>query len=256
MGVFCDGLPSDSSWVSTVISISGTAGWGRRRPTVERKAQRGTRTTAVSLKVGLASSWGCHALLAGNRTWSSGTAYIKKVLADVAVLFLFLEVDIASSIDDKNLAILSNDTLANPSWGCRGAAGGTVARSRGLASLLGRGAALLLPGLPLLETPLLAVHGLRWAVLLLNSRGGGRSWSSIDLGNIKAFTPGCVPCKLDVTFNKPSVSLLVHVEDKVVHAASVEHKDTDHGGAESGAVAVVVVVVALPQGKLLRRKWS
>ena len=55
--------------------------------------------------------------------------------------------------------------------------------------------------------------------------------------------------KLDVALDELALALPAHVQGQVVGAAAGDEEDAEHGGAQAGPVAVVVVLGALPRGE-------
>lgn len=171
---------------------------------------------------------------------------------DVALLILFLKIDITQGVDNKDLAILSNNPLA--------LSRGTLGRIAGLrlalclAALPARGAALFALLLRLLHASLLPVHGLRRAILV-RSRRGCRRRRGWHLGSRDArATPCRLTGELDVALHKLGLTLPAHVEDDVVHAATAQQEHTNHDCSEARSVPVVVVIRALPQGEAIPQK--
>ncbi len=197
------------------------------------------------------------------RGLNQGITHIKQVLGRVALLVLLLEVHIAQGVNNQDLAILRNDALlgaGRPAALRRRRLGCGRARDRGRATAAASLApttrrVLVLLGIALLQPAHLAVHGNRPALLvliLLRRRGGRRSRGlGIDAGHVDAevLAPGGVARKLDVALDKLALALPAHVQREVVGAAAGNEEDAEHGGTETGPVAVVVVLGALPRGE-------
>lgn len=170
-----------------------------------------------------------------------------------ALVILFLEIHIASEVDNQDLAVLGNDTLAGPSR--VGLLGRCLLRcsSAASATLLALDA-LVLAGGGLLHAPLAAIHRLRSHLLVIIGSGRGRSRSRVDARNAEVIAPGLVACELDVSLDEVPVLLMVHVEDEVVDAAADEEEDTEHGSSEARAIPIVVVVASFPGGETVGKE--
>lgn len=134
---------------------------------------------------------------------------------DLALLILSLEVNITKGVNNKDLAILSNNSLASTS---RSSSRGRSSSSRGslssTARLLSRTSSIALSRL-LLHTALSSVLGQRGGLFLVASgrRRCSRGWSGscVDARDVKTSTPSGVAGELDVALDKLLLSLPAHV---------------------------------------------
>ncbi len=181
--------------------------------------------------------------------------HIEKILVDVALLVLLLEKDVSLGVDDQDLAILGNDPLPNASRRHGGVARRVLGSIAALASLLGGGAAVLLALHLFHHASLLSVHGHGRAGLVV-FRLGHRSgrWFDIDARDTHVATLGGIAGKLDVALDKLALALPAHVQHHVVNCTAADEEQAKHDSAEAGAVAVVVVVGALPQREAIGEK--
>lgn len=181
------------------------------------------------------------------------STHVKEEGLQSALVILFLEIHIASEVDNQDLAVLGNDTLAGPSR--VGLLGRCLLRcsSAASATLLALDA-LVLAGGGLLHAPLAAIHRLRSHLLVIIGSGRGRSRSRVDARNAEVIAPGLVACELDVSLDEVPVLLMVHVEDEVVDAAADEEEDTEHGSSEARAIPIVVVVASFPGGETVGKE--
>lgn len=177
--------------------------------------------------------------------------YVKEELVDLALLILSLEVNITKGVNNKDLAILSNNSLASTS---RSSSRGRSSSSRGslssTARLLSRTSSIAL-GRLLLHTALSSVLGQRGSLFLVASGRGrcSRGWSGscVDARDVKTTTPGGVAGELDVALDKLLLSLPAHVQSEVVKTTTYNEEKANDNRAQAGAVSVVVVIGALPE---------
>lgn len=170
--------------------------------------------------------------------------HVEEKLVNNTILVLFFKVDVTDRVNNENLAILGHDPLTGGSWRSGRVAGN--AGALGLAGLLASNASILLLGLSLLEASLLPVHGLRRAILFIIFLDSGDR-SRLKNRDDKTLAPGGLACILDVAAHKLLLAFPAHVKDEVVDRAASHEEDAKDGSAQAGAVAVVVVVGALPE---------
>jgi hypothetical protein len=157
-----------------------------------------------------------------------------------ALLVLLFEVDVTKGVNDKDLAVLGDDSALLPGRSSR-----RIARRRRalcFASLLG-GAATLTLVLLVAHAPFPAVHGLRRALVLVLTR----SRLALGGGDVQVSSPSGVAGVLDITLDKLLLALPAHVENEVVDSSTADEEDADQYAAQARAVAVIVVIRALPQ---------
>ena len=157
-----------------------------------------------------------------------------------ALLVLLLEIDVTKGVNDKNLAILGDDPALLSSRSSR-----RIARRRralNFAGLLG-GATTLALVLLVTHAPFPTVHGLRRALVLVLTR------SRLALGsrNVQVSSPSSFAGVLDITLDELLLALPAHVEYEVMDSSTADEEDADQDAAQARAVAVIVVIRALPQ---------
>lgn len=170
---------------------------------------------------------------------------------NLSLIILSLEVNVTKRVNNQDLAVLSNNTLASTSGANSGSRSGIsrLSRALGAADLLDGLSTVALLGL-LVHATLSSVLGQRGSFFLLalgRSGSRGRSRSSFDTGDVKTATPSSFTGKLDVALDKLGLTLPAHVEGKVVNTATNDEEQTNHNRAQAGSVAVVVVIGALPE---------
>lgn len=190
-----------------------------------------------------------------------------------------LKVDITQRIHDKHFTVLSNDPLLGARrsatlgsrLGCGRARGGSGSgNGSGLLAtattpaggLLAAVFILFLLGVALLHPAHLTVHGDEVSVFIFHHlrwgrrgrRSGNRGRGGVDAWDVKVLPPSGMAGKFDVTLDELALALPAHVQGQVVGCAAGEEEDARDGGAQAGAVTVVVVLGALPRGEAVAEK--
>lgn len=189
----------------------------------------------------------------GGKGEEKGT-YVEEEFLRFAILVGLFEVDVSDRVDDEDLAVLCDHTLAGTGGAIgRRRSGGCPRGLDALGLLLG----FILLGVLLLHASLAPIHGLHGIGILAyrrrrrSRRPCGRG---IQAGDVEVVAPRGAAGILDVPVDEGLLLLPVHAEEEQMPAAADRNEESQQHGEETRSEAGVVVAGALPLGEAVAQE--